>query len=254
MALMDYVYNYSEHPQKHSSKHVPEGMSEKEYKRSVRSSENFNWIPKQMEKEFEGLKREETIESNPKSTTMPRLNDIDLEKAKNPGPASFLDTKKLLQDLLSKENEDYIRTSSMDEDTLRKATAPLDEFKFGAVGHKGNQSFDSSLKEIREINSQEDLDRLEHNDSGVVLLNFYDQYSTRYRRLYAQLFTNLNSLKKGWNFASCNVDKNKNIAEKLNVTKGPCVVLIQDGNVKARIDGEISEQNFQEFLKETHEI
>ena len=147
---------HSDHPQKRSKKHEPDWMDEKEYKASVRpiNEHSGEKTLKELEKEFEALKREEVIESNPKSETMPQLNDEDLEKARHPEANAEFEAKKLLHEILKRDNPDYRRSTVRLEPVSDEKDDPYDEYHLGTKFHDAKRG---SMRELYE----EEVKRLE---------------------------------------------------------------------------------------------
>jgi len=105
---------------------------------------------------------------------------------------------------------------------------------------KNDKAIDISEKEFEEtINSK---------DKQAVVIDFYAEWCMPCLML-APVIEELASKIKTIKFARVNVDENKSLSAKFNITSIPCLIVFKEGKEVERITGALPEEVLEEKLK-----
>ena len=99
-----------------------------------------------------------------------------------------------------------------------------------------------------EISEREFDETINSKKSPVVIVDFFAEWCMPCLML-APVFEELASKFRKIKFATVNVDENKSLSGKFNITSIPCLIVFKDGKEVERITGALPEEVLEEKLR-----
>lgn len=99
-----------------------------------------------------------------------------------------------------------------------------------------------------EITSSEFEETINDGKKSIAIIDFYAEWCMPCLML-APVFEDLAVKLKSIKFARINVDENKELSSKFNVTSIPCLIVFKEGKEVERITGALPEEVLEEKLR-----